>query len=156
MELSEPVARDVIADVHDNPSRRKSGRIRQKPVLLNKDPNLSQVPNGSAKRKRAGRVRDSDEDGDETANAQEDESSPEESDPDEEELKEKRRKAGKKASTKPTTKKPKTGNTMSTKLAVRPAAASDGQKASRTKKSRAQAPNNAADDGTGLYGMYDL
>lgn len=146
MELSDPATPDM------NATARKSGRSRQKPVLLNKDPNIpQQVRSSGAKRKRAeSRVEVvSDPTDDDMA----DDSNTEESDPDEEELKEQRRKSrNKKVSMKPIAKKPKTVPALITNLAVRPAV-NGVKKASKPKQPRARPVKNAADDGTGLYGQ---
>ena len=131
--------------------RRKSGRSRQKPVLLNKDPNIpQQAPSSGAKRKRAeSRVEVL---SDPTDDDMDDETSPEESDPDEEELKEQRRKArSRQGPARRTSKKPKIVPALTTNLAVRPAA-NGLKKASKPKQPRARPPKNVADDGTGLYG----
>jgi cohesin complex subunit SA-1/2 len=148
MDLSDPTTPNSSIDMNGTANRRKSGRVRQKPVLLNKDPNIPQITSSGAKRKRADTfVKDvgglSDGDMDE-------ESSPEESDPDEEELKERRRRT-KKAPSKPASKKPKAGSGLSMNLAVRPAI-NGVKKTSRPKQPRARPVKNAADDGTGLYG----
>jgi len=150
MELSDPATPDTSLELHDPSNRRKSGRTRQQPVLLQQDPNLSQVSNGnSAKRKRA-ELRGGDLD-ELSADELDEESSSDESDPDEEELKERRRKT-KKAPPKPAAKKPKTGSATTTTLAVRPAV--NGLKtASKPKKPSARPVKNAADGGTGLYCM---
>ncbi len=150
MELSDPATPDTSLELHDTSNRRKSVRTRQQPVLLQQDPNLSQVPNGnSAKRKRA-ELRGGDLD-ELSADELDEESSSDESDPDEEELKERRRKT-KKAPPKPAAKKPKTGSAMMTTLAVRPAV--NGLKtASKQKKPSARPVKNAANGGTGLYCM---
>ena len=151
MNLSDPATPNGSIDMNGTTSRRKSGRVRQKPVLINKDPNIPQISSSGAKRKRADTIA---EEVEELSDAGlDEESSPEESDPDDEELKEKRRKANKtkKAPNKPATKKPKAGPKLTTNLAVRPAV--NGVKTtSRPKQHRARLLKNAADDGTGLYG----
>lgn len=151
MELSDPTTPDTSLDMSSTINRRKSGRATQKPVLLNKDPNISQVSLGNnGKRKRADPptqplVDSSDDDSG-------DEVSDDESDPDEEELKERRRKTSraKKAPNKSVAKKPRTGPTMTTNLAVRPAV-NGSKKAARPKQPRARSVQNAEDNGTGLY-----
>ncbi len=153
MESSDPTTPDTSVDMNGTANRRKSGRARQKPVLLNKDPNIPQISIGSGgKRKRADTRA---EEVDELSDADEEESSHDESDPDEEELKEQRRKASrsKKASTKPTAKKPKTGPTLTTNLAVRPAV-NGAKKVAKPKQPRARPVKKAANAGTGLYGQY--
>ena len=152
MDLSDPATPNGSVDMNGTTNRRKSGRIRQKPVLINKDPNIAQISSSGAKRKRADTVR---EEVEELSDAdQDDESSPDESDPDEEELKERRRRANrtKKASTKPVTKKPKPGPGLTTNLVVRPAV-NGVKKTSRPKQPRARPVRNAADNGIGLYGQ---
>jgi len=147
-ELSNP----ATPEMNGTADRRKSGRSRQKPVLLHKDPNISQqVPSSSAKRKRVeSRVEGV---SDPTDDDRDDESSPEESDPDEEELKEQRRKSrNKEAPRKPAAKKPRTAPALTTNLAVRPAV-SGVKRLSKPKQPRARPVKNAADDGTGLYGQ---
>lgn len=154
MESSDPATPDTSVDMNGTANRRKSGRARQKPVLLNKDPNIPQASNGSGgKRKRADTRMENVE---EPSDADE-ESSHDESDPDEEELKEQRRKAAraKKTSTKPTAKKPKTGPTLTTNLAVRPAV-NGAKKPAKPKQSRARPAKKAEDAGTGLYGLSCL
>ena len=149
MDLSDSAIPSGSIATNGTANRRKSGRARHKPVLLNKDPNIPQTTSSGAKRKRADTFADdlvepSEPDMD-------DESSPEESDPDEEELREKRRKA-KRAPSKPAPKKPKAGPGLTTNLAVRPAI--NGLKRTvRPKQPRARPVKNATDDGTGLYGQ---
>lgn len=148
MDLSDPTTPNSSIDMNGTANRRKSGRVRQKPVLLNKDPNIPQITSSGAKRKRAATfVKDveGESDGD-----MDEESSSEESDPDEEELKERRRRT-KKAPSKPASKKPKAGSGLSMNLAVRPAI-NGAKKTSRPKQPRSRPVKNAADDGTGLYG----
>ena len=148
-ELSDPATPDTSIDMNGAANRRKSGRARQKPVLLNKDPNIPQVSSGSGKRKRAdARVEDVEDLSDD-----ENESSQGESDPDEEELKERRRKAvrSRKTPTKSAAKRVKTGPNLNTNLAVRPAV-HKARKAAKPKSSRARPIKNAADAGSGLYG----
>lgn len=155
MESSDPATPDTSVDLNSTANRRKSGRARQKPVLLNKDPNIPQVSSSSSgKRKRAdARV----EEAGEPSDTEEEDSSNDESDPDEEELKEKRRKTprSKKTSTKPAAKKPKTGPTLTTNLAVRPAI-NGAKKSAKPKQPRARPVKKIADAGTGLYGQSDL
>lgn len=151
MELSDPATPDTSLDMSSAVNRRKSGRTIQKPVLLNKDPNIPQVSTGnSGKRKRADPpVQDLMDSSDAES---EDEPSDDESDPDEEELKERRRKASrpKKAPSKSVAKKPRTGPAITTNLAVRPAV-NGAKKAARPKQPRARPAKNADDTGTGLY-----
>ena len=148
MDLSDPATPNGSIDMNGTTNRRKSGRIRQKPVLINKDPNIAHISSSGAKRKRADTVREEVEE-----LSDDEESSPDESDPDEGELKERRRKANrsKRASTKPVTKKPKAGPGLTTNLVVRPAV-NGVKKPSKPKQARARPVKNAADDGTGLYG----
>ena len=147
MELSDPVTPDTSVDLNGTANRRKSGRARQKPVLLNKDPNIPQNTTSSGKRKRAETraedVQDLSED--------ENKSSHGESEPDEEELKERRRKAtrSKKNTAKPAAKKARTGPNLNTSLAVRPAV--NGLKRAQ-KQPRARMLKDVEDAGTGLYG----
>ncbi|KAL8716067.1 MAG: hypothetical protein Q9225_006248 [Loekoesia sp. 1 TL-2023] len=148
MELSDPATPQASSSPSDATARRKSGRVKHKPVLLQSDPNLSILPNGNAKRKRTADVEEAEVD-----NPDSEESDPDESDgdPDEEELKEKRRKSrSKKASTKPAAKKPKTSQLKTTNLPVRPAV-NGVKKPSKPRRPRAK-PNAAlADQGTGLF-----
>lgn len=149
MESSDPATPDMNGD------RRKSGRTRQKPVLLNKDPNIPQrVHSSGAKRKRAEpRAEDV---SDPTDDDMDDESNTEESEPDEEEIKEQRRRSSKKkASSKPAAKKPRNVSAITTNLPVRPAV-NGVKRISKPKQPRARVVKNAADDGTGLYGQSIL
>lgn len=155
MELSDPATPDTSVDMNSTANRRKSGRARQKPVLLNKDPNIPQLSVGSGKRKRADtRIEDIEGSMDTDEHS---ESSPEESDPDEEELKEQRRKAlrSKKTPSKSTSKKTKTGPALTTNLVVRPAV-NGAKKATKPKQARARPVKNVADAGTGLFGQSPL
>lgn len=151
MELSDPETPETSLDMTTTNNRRKSGRTSRKPVLLNKDPNISQIgPGTSGKRKRVDApVQDVLDSSDVES---EDETSEDESDPDEEELKERRRKAPrpKKAPSKSIAKKPRTGPAFATSLAVRPAT-NGVKKAARPKQPRARPIKNAEDSGTGLY-----
>jgi cohesin complex subunit SA-1/2 len=154
MESSDPATPDTSVDMNTAADRRKSGRARQKPVLLNKDPNIAQVSIGSSgKRKRANTRVDEVED---PNDLDEEESSHNESDPDEEELKEQRRRESrskKRNSTKPTAKKHKTGPTLTTNLAVRPAV-NGAKKAAKPKQPRARPIMKATNAETGLYGLF--
>ncbi|KAL8726621.1 MAG: hypothetical protein Q9181_005970 [Wetmoreana brouardii] len=147
MELSDPAIPHASSSPNDATTRRKSGRVKQKPVLLQSDPNAL-MANSGAKRKRAATYEDHDGNGLES-----EESSPDESDgdPDEEELKEKRRKSrAKKASAKPAAKKPKTSRPKTTTLPVRPAV-NGLKKPSKPRQPRTR-PNAAiAHDATGLF-----
>ena len=151
MDLSDPETPDTSLDLTNTASRRKSGRATRKPVLLNKDPNISQVGVGnSGKRKR---VAVPAQDVADSSDAEsDDEDSDDESDPDEEELKERRRKAArsKKAPSKSIAKKPRTGLALTTSLAVRPAT-NGVKKPAKPKQPRARPIKNAQDTGTGLY-----
>ena len=156
MELSDPTTPDTSLDMTSTVNRRKSGRATQKPVLLNKDPNISQVSLGNnGKRKRADPP--AQELFDSSDAESDDETSDDESDPDEEELKERRRKASrpKKAPSKSVAKKPRTGSAMTTNLAVRPAV-NGAKKATRPKQARAHPAQNAEDNGTGLYCQWTI
>ncbi len=152
MERSDPATDDPTSSTNGATNRRRSGRTVHKPVLLQEDPNVSQVSNGNGKRKRTdirgGDMTDAQDDD------SEEETSPEDSDDnaDEEEVKEKNRKAAKskKAASKPTAKKPKTTAGATTKLAVRPAT-NGFKKPAKPRKPRARANFTVADDGTGLY-----
>lgn len=102
----------------ESTSRRKSGRIVQKPELYQPDSSTPARSNGSSKRKRAGEAID-DEDEDELEESEDDE---QDSDPDEEELKERRRAAKvKPTKSKPAAKKPKPTVGKTIDLAMRPA-----------------------------------
>ena len=148
MELSDPLTPDPSGATN----RRKSTRTRQKPVLLHED---FSTTSGNNKRKRT--ELHSNASGDNQDNILDDESSLEESDgdPDQEEVKERKRRAPrpKKPQTKPTVKKAKTNNTVTTKLAVRPAM-NGTKKASKPKKPPIRSVGDASDDGTGLYGIF--
>ncbi|KAL8698253.1 MAG: hypothetical protein Q9201_006672 [Fulgogasparrea decipioides] len=147
MALSDPATPHASSSPNDATTRRKSGRVKQKPVLLQSDPNAL-MANSRGKRKRTASYEA--HDGNDLESG---ESSPDESDgdPDEEELKEKRRKSrAKKASAKPAAKKPKTGRPKTTTLPVRPAV-NGVKKPSKPRQPRAR-PNPAiADDATGLF-----
>jgi cohesin complex subunit SA-1/2 len=144
MELSDPAA----PATPDATSRRKSGRVSQKPVLFAQDPNITAVRNGSAKRKRVARKEPETEP---ETQGEESGSDEDESEPDEEEVKEKKRKAPKtkKPRGRPAAKKPKTSDGTPTKLAMRPAA--NGVRKPRAKKARAAQKDAPDDEGTGLY-----
>lgn len=148
MELSDPAIPQASSSPSDATTRRKSGRVRNKPVLLQTDPNLSIVPNGNTKRKR-----NIDDEEPEIDHLDTEESSSEGSDgdPDEEELKEKRRQSrSKRAPIKPAAKKTKTSQPKITNLPVRPAV-NGTKKPSKPRRTRAK-PNTAmADPGTGLF-----
>lgn len=151
MELSDPATPDTSIDMSSAVNRRRSGRAIQKPVLLSKDPNISQVSTAnSGKRKRADPPTQDVVDSSDAES--EDDDNDDESDPDEEELKERRRKAPrpKKAPSKSVAKKPRTGPALTTNLAVRPAV-NGTKKAARPKQPRARPVQNAEDNGTGLY-----
>lgn len=151
MELSDPETPDTSLDMATTANRRKSGRATRKPVLLNKDPNISQVGMGSGGKRK--RVDVPAQDLVESSDAEsENETSEDESDPDEEELKERRRKAPrpKKAPSKSVAKKPRTGPALSTSLAVRPAV-NGVKKNARPKQPRAPPVKDAQDIATGLY-----
>lgn len=151
MELSDPITPDASPNGNAT-NRRKSTRMRQKPVLLQEDVSTSRSTNGSNKRKRTS-LRGGEPTSmiDETSD---EESSPEESDghPDEEELKEKRKRAAKqkKVSTRPAVKKPKVGNATITTLAVRPAL-NGAPKTTKSKRPRARSNTFVSDADTGLY-----
>ena len=151
MELSDPANADPTIP-NNATTRRKSARTRQKPVLLQEVPDVSNASNGSTKRKRADlRDRDSPDPLDDISD---EETSLDESDgdPHEEELKEKRTKASRdrKAAPKPAAKKPKTVSAPTTKLAVRPAI-NGTNSAPKPKKPRARSNTVVSDSGTGLY-----
>lgn len=151
MDLSDPATPDTSVDMNSAVNRRRSGRAIQKPVLLNKDPNIPQVSTGnSGKRKRADPPAQDVVDSSDAES--EDDASDDESDPDEEELKERRRKAPKpkKAPSKSVAKKPRTGPAITTNLAVRPAV-NGTKKAARPRQPRALPVRNAEDKGTGLF-----
>ena len=150
MELSDPATPRGSPNMNNAPNRRKSGRVTQKPVLLNKDPNIIQVSTSSGKRKRAESHVDEVED---SSDAERSASSHNESDPDEEELKERRKKTARSRNppAKSAAKKAKTGPSLTTNLAVRPAV-NGVKKTTKPKKSRARPVQDGEDAGTGLYG----
>ena len=150
MEASDPATPN---STNDETSRRKSGRVKQKPQVYQEDLDLSQA-NGSysGKRKRStlrgGSADDALDDKSEESNEE-----ASDGDPDEEELRERRRRPrNKKPLTKPAPKKPRTAGASSTTLPVRPAV--NGVK-KPSKPKRAQASRivgaEAEDDGHGLY-----
>ena len=151
MELSDPMTPDTSVELNDTADRRRSGRARQKPVLLNKDPNIPHLSTTNGKRKRAEShtedIGDISDDGDESSQG--------ESSPNEEELKEQRRKAArsKRSNVTSAAKKVKTGHNLTTNLAVRPAI-NGARKAAKPKQSRARPVKDTDDAGTGLYGQY--
>ena len=151
MEVSDPATPDTSIDIESTANHRKSARAKQKPVLLNKDPNIPQNSYAGGKRKRV-ETRDIDV---EDLGDEEEESSQGESDPDEEELKEQRRKAArsKRGPSKPNAKKAKTANGLTTNLAVR-SLPNGVKKTTRAKQARPRPLKDAVDAGTGLYGMY--
>lgn len=148
MELPDQATPQPSSSPNDATDRRKSGRVKHKPVLLQSDPN-AMIGSVSGKRKRASIVDQPDADDSES-----EESSPDESDgdPDEEELKEKRRKGRpRKTSAKPVAKKSKTTQPKTTTLPVRPAT-NGVKKPSKPRQPRAR-PNAAfAENSTGLFG----
>ena len=152
MERSDPATPDPTSSANGATNRRRSGRTVHKPVLLQEDPNVSQVTNGSGKRKRA------DIRGGDMSDAQDDDSEEEttpeasDGDADEEELREQNKRAArsKKAQNKLAVKKPKTAAAKTTKLVVRPAT-NGFKKPAKPRKPRARPNFTAADDGTGLY-----
>ena len=150
MEASDPATSDAT-------NRRRSGRVKSKPVLLQQDPNLPVAASGAGKRKR---VDDAETEGE--ADLEDDLSSTDESesDPDEEELKEQRRKAtkSKAARSKPAAKKPKTAAHAFQSLPIRPA--TNGVKKPAKPRSR-KAPSRphevaSVEDEGGLYGQISL
>ena len=156
MELSDPTTPDTSVDLNGTTDRRQSRRAKQKPVLLNKDPNIPQTSFANGKRKRADtRAEEIEEPSD-----LDDESSPDASSPDEEEIKDRRRKKAqtKKTSAKSAVKKVKTGPNLSANLAVRPAVngRAKATKSARPKQSRARPLKNAANADSGLYGWSSL
>ncbi|KAL6721547.1 cohesin complex subunit [Lecanora helva] len=150
MELSDPPTPDTSIDMNSTTDRRKSGRAKQKPVLLNKDPNIPHSSMSSGGKRK--RVEAHTETVAELSDEDEDESSHVESDPDEEELKDKRRKLArsKKAAPKSAAKKRKTGPDLSANLAMRPAV-NGVKKTKKPKQPRARPLKNDAEAGTGLY-----
>lgn len=145
-ELSDPASPQASPSPSDATSRRISGRVKHKPVLINTDPNASIVPNGGGKRKRDADMEEADDDIMDSEDSGPDGS---DGDPDEEELKEQRRKL-KKASTKPATKKARTPTPKTTNLPVRPAV--NGVKKPPKPRRPRPKPNAVLDDeATGLF-----
>lgn len=147
MELSDQATPQPSSSPNHATDRRKSGRVKQKPVLFQSDPNV--IGSVSGKRKRAAGVNQPDPD-----DSDSEESSPDESDgdADEEELKEKRRKGRpRKTSAKPAPKKPKTNQPKTTTLPVRPAT-NGVKKPSKPRQPRARPSAAFAEDSTGLFG----
>ena len=135
----------------DAPNRRKSGRQIHKPVLYSEDPNLTISVNGSAKRKRAERVPDRDDEDMVDESSSEDD----QGEPDEEESKDQRRRNAKlrNAHHKPAAKKPKTAKPDSgMKLAMRPA--TNGVKKPRKPKKPKARKGRSSEEGTGVYGEF--
>ncbi|KIV93376.1 hypothetical protein PV10_04592 [Exophiala mesophila] len=135
-------------------SRRKSGRVIQKPSIYSQEIyDTSTAPNGSTKRKRTSTTRtgdqtdeeDEDDEDDETEESEDDES---EEEPDEEELKAKRRAQRSKPKTaRPAAKRAKTTDGASTTLAIRSATSKGGAgKGPKTQKARAR-PSQAHQQG---------
>lgn len=153
MELSDPVTSESNLGPIDATNRRKSSRVRHKPVLLQDDHKISRSSNGTGKRKRGGTIQEGGTDAD---NISLDEASDSDGDPDEEELKEKKRKAPrvKKMPSKPAAKKPKTSDMRTASLPVRPAM-NGVKKASKPKKPQAQSSGTVVKDATGLYGVFN-
>lgn len=148
MELSGSVTPQASSSPNDPTSRRKSGRVKQKPVLLQTDPYASTLPNGSGKRKRAPNMDEDDLDDIESEETDPDEN---DEDPDEEELKERRRKSrSKKTSAKPAAKKARITAPKSTSLPVR-SAVNGVKKPPKSRRPRTLPNTVADDDGTGLF-----
>ncbi|KAI4112046.1 MAG: hypothetical protein LQ339_000053 [Xanthoria mediterranea] len=147
MDLSDPITPPASSSP-DHATRRKSGRVKHKPVLLNNDPAASISSYNSGKRKRADTMEMLDTNGSIGEETSLDE---EESGPDEEEMKEKRRKSRSKKSTeKPAAKKPKTAKLQSTTLPVRPAV-NGVKKPPKPRRPRPQALAAISDQETGLF-----
>ncbi|KAI4234351.1 MAG: hypothetical protein L6R40_006772 [Gallowayella cf. fulva] len=152
MELSDPNTPPPSSTPND-PTRRKSGRVKHKPVLLQTDPNASISSYSSAKRKRADTPEDNDANGPVSEESSINES---DGDPDEEEMKEKRRKSrSKRASAKPAAKKPKTAKMQTTSLPVRPAV-NGIKKPSKPRRPRPQSNAAIADEGAGLFCKFSM
>ncbi|KAL8999364.1 MAG: hypothetical protein Q9169_001790 [Polycauliona sp. 2 TL-2023] len=147
MELSDPIT-PLASSSPNDATRRKSGRVKHNPVLLNNDPNASIGSYNSGKRKRADTIEQLDADesrGEETSQDEED------GDPDEEEIKEKRRKSrSKRPSQKPAVKKTKTAKPRTTTLPVRPATKGL-KKPPKPRRPRPQANAAISDEETGLF-----
>ena len=151
MESSDPTSPDAT-------NRRRSGRVKSKPVLLQQDPNVPVISSGGSKRKRPDDAETEAEDEPEEELSSLEES---ESDPDEEELKEQRRKARKPKAprSKPTAKKPKTASHTFKSLPMRPATNGLKKPAKPKPKPRPRkAPSRAreiasVEDEEGLYGQ---
>ena len=149
MDQSDPATPETSVEAPDTSNRRKSGRTRQKPVLLSQDPNVVQnVRAGSAKRKLA-QFQDQEE-GEPDADEVDDPSNNDDSDPDEEELKERRRKAPRKTAPKQAPKKSKVSASTATSLPVRPAI--NGVKKNAKPRRADTVKKGLADGGTGLFG----
>ncbi|KAL8778366.1 MAG: hypothetical protein Q9213_007454, partial [Squamulea squamosa] len=147
MEPSDPISPPASSSPNDA-ARRKSGRVKHKPVLLNIDPNASISSYNSGKRKRADTLEQPDING---AIGEETSLDEDDGDPDEEEMKEKRRKSrSKKSSGKPAAKKPKTAKSQSTSLPVRPAV-NGVKKPPKPRRPRPQANAAISDNETGLF-----
>ncbi|KAI4119552.1 MAG: hypothetical protein LQ345_000549 [Seirophora villosa] len=148
MELSDSVTPQASSSPNDPTSRRKSGRVKQKPVLLQTDPYASTLPNGSGKRKRTPNMEENGLDDIESEETDPDEN---DEDPDEEELKERRRKSrSKKTSAKRAAKKARITAPKSTSLPVR-SAVNGVKKPPKSRRPRTVPNAVADDDGTGLF-----
>ncbi|KKY27717.1 putative nuclear cohesin complex subunit [Phaeomoniella chlamydospora] len=131
-----------------NANRRKSGRQIRKPQIFAEEDHFgSVVTNGSAKRKRASRVSENDDDVDEDLSETSEEEDEDQDEPDEEELRAQRRAAkAKKAPTKkPASKKAKVANGTGTSLAIR-TTNSAAQKGTKLQKARAR-PSQMHEEG---------
>ncbi|KAL8848283.1 MAG: hypothetical protein Q9221_006682 [Calogaya cf. arnoldii] len=147
MERSDPITPPASSSPNEG-TRRKSGRVKHKPVLLNNDPNAFISSYNSGKRKRADTLEQPDVNGSIGEKTSFDE---EDGDPDEEEMREKRRKArSKKPTERPAAKKPKTVKQQSTSLPVRPAV-NGVKKAPKPRRPRPQANAAISDEATGLF-----
>ena len=152
MDHSDPATPETSVEAQDTSNRRKSGRTRHKPVLLQQDPNVTQSTRaGSAKRKLAD-FRDEDGNGEDGDTDEDSEQS--ESDPDEEEVKERKKKATRKVASKPAPKKSRPNDIASKSLPVRPAV-NGVKKAAKPRKAPPRL-SGLGDLGSGLYGMRFL
>lgn len=151
---------DTSTPEADAQSRRKSGRVVQKPVLFQEDPDVPTTANHSTKRKRGSAHGSPDtngaggDDARDTESSDDDGEDDDESEPDEEERARQRRRARtKKNKSKPAAKKPKVAQDSTVELTIRPA--TNGiKKATKPRKPRAKPARrsgSAADVGTGLY-----
>lgn len=150
----------TVSPEPDAQSRRKSGRVVQKPVLFQEDPDVPGTANPSTKRKRGsaqglpGTNGAGEDDAPDTEGSDDDAEEDDGSEPDEEQRARQRRRARtKKSKSKPAAKKPKVAQDGPVELTIRPAP-NGVKKASKPRKPRAKPARRSGSDvdaGSGLY-----